>query len=69
MEGREAIERGIADGSWHPERRAAEWAGHPNGIGPGRVAYDQAANRRPGDLAHRLILGESPREVSGSPPI
>jgi hypothetical protein len=70
MEGREAIERWIANGFWYLEKCAAEWAGHPNRIEPRQEAYNQAANRRLGDLAHWLLFGECRYEGSGPlPPI
>jgi hypothetical protein len=68
VEGREVIERWIANGFWFLEKYTAEWAGHPNRIPTGEEDYYRTACTRLSDLAWWLFFGESPYEGDGPLP-
>ena len=67
-EGRQEIERWVAQGFWFLERYVPEWSSHPNFPSPGEEPYHEAACRRLSDLASWLFFGNSPYQGAGPLP-
>src|SRR5262249_4631351 len=64
-EGRDQIERWVAEGFWYTERFTREWSAHPDFPRPHGDRYYEAANERLSDLSYWLFIGESPLESNG----
>jgi hypothetical protein len=60
-EGRESLERWVADGFWYVGWFVPQWSGHPNFPRP-EVAYHQRACERLHDLAWWFFTGHHPLE-------
>jgi hypothetical protein len=67
-EGRQEIERWVANGFWYLERFVPEWTSHPDFPRPDDKGYYQEAYGRFSDLAYWLFFGESPYKGGGPLP-
>jgi hypothetical protein len=67
-DGREEIERWVANGFWYLDTFVPEWSSHPDFPRPHGDDYYQAAYRRLGDLAYWFFFGESPYQADGPLP-
>jgi hypothetical protein len=61
-QGRDVIERWIAEGFWYIEGFTKDWSTHPSFPRPHGEEYYEAAYERLSDLSYWLFVGESPYE-------